>query len=64
MSQRKLHEEIQDLKDQLKNRDEEVKVEKSRLNQSTTVKLDDTVFAWWNGPANISLTNNLSKKYQ
>ena len=34
MSQRKLHEEIQDLKDQLKNRDEEVKVEKSRLNQS------------------------------
>ena len=34
MSHRKLHEEIQDLKDQLKNRDEEVKVEKSRLNQS------------------------------
>ena len=34
MSQRKLHEEIQDLKDQLKNRDEEVKVVKSRLNQS------------------------------
>ena len=28
-----------------------------------TVKLDDKAFAWWNGPANISLTNDLSKKY-
>ena len=37
MSQRKLHEEIQDLKDQLKNRDEEVKVVKTILNQSTTL---------------------------
>ena len=28
-----------------------------------TVKLDDTAFAWWNGPTNVSLTNDLSKKY-